>query len=72
MSWKPEVKVDGKWSRNALVFATQIEAEKNALDLMGRWMLVEDSRAVEVDEPVNYSYHDRHLIPVAVTQETAS
>jgi hypothetical protein len=23
MSWKPEVFVEGKWSRNALVFATK-------------------------------------------------
>ena len=56
MSWKPEVKVDGKWSRNGLVFATEQEAKDNAYDLMCRWFLVADSRAVEVDEPVNYTY----------------
>lgn len=56
MAWKPEVFVEGKWSRNGLVFATKEEAEDNALSLMWRWTLVQDSRAVEVDEPVNYRW----------------
>lgn len=56
MAWKPEVKVAGRWSRNGLVFGTKEEAEQNAKDLMCRWMAVEDSRAVEVDETVNYAY----------------
>jgi hypothetical protein len=64
MSWKPEVFVEGKWSRNGLVFATQKEAEENAADLMMRWFAVQDSRAVEVDEPVNSTYRDRQLITV--------
>jgi hypothetical protein len=64
MSWKPEVFVEGKWSRNALVFATKEEAEANAKDLMMRWFAVQDSRAVEVDEPVNHTYRDQHLIAV--------
>lgn len=54
MSWKPEVFVEGKWSRNGLVFATEAEAAQSARDLMWRWMNVQDHRAVEVDEPVNY------------------
>jgi hypothetical protein len=61
MSWKPEVLVDGNWSRNGLVFATQEEAENNARDLMMRWWSVQDSRAAEVDEPVNYIYRDGQL-----------
>ena len=56
MAWKPEVKVDGEWSQNALVFATKEEAEANARNLMSRWMLVTDSRAVEVDAKVNYRW----------------
>jgi len=56
MSFKPEVFVQGKWSQNGLAFATQAEAEANARDLMGRWMLVENSRAVESDQPVNYKW----------------
>jgi hypothetical protein len=26
-----------------------------------RWTLVRDTRVVEVDDPVNYTYHDRKL-----------
>jgi len=55
---------DGPWSRNGLVFATKQEAEENARDLMMRWMMVEDSRAAEVDEPVNYQYVDRKLVHI--------
>lgn len=54
MSWKPEVLVDGQWSQNAVVFATEEEAVYSAKELMSRWMLVCDSRAVESDMPVNY------------------
>jgi hypothetical protein len=57
MSWAPEVQVagnGGKWSRNSLRFATQAEAELSAFCLMLRWTLVEDFRATEADEPVNY------------------
>jgi len=61
-AYKPEVFVEGKWCRNALVFATREEAEQNASDLMWRWMNVQDSRAVEVDEPrVTHTYHGREL-----------
>jgi hypothetical protein len=62
MAWKPEVFVEGKWSRNALVFATQDEAERNARDLFRRWMLCENSRAVEVDEKPNYVFTDDGLL----------
>jgi len=56
MAWKPEVEVDGKFSRNALVFETKQEAEDNAKALMWRWTTVTDSRAVEVNERVNYKW----------------
>lgn len=62
MSWKPEVEVNGQWSRNALVFETQEEAETSARELFGRWMLTTGYRAVEVDEPVNYSLVNGELI----------
>lgn len=61
MSWKPEVKVNGTFTRNGLVFETKEEAELNGLLLMSRWMLVEEYRAVEVDEPVNYKMVDGEL-----------
>lgn len=58
MSWKPEVLVQGTWSRNGVAFTTRTEALASARDLMGRWLLVEDCRAVESDEPVNYAIVD--------------
>ena len=61
MSWKPEVLVSGKWSRNGLVFATQKEAHDNALALSDRWYMVDDVRSVEVDDPVNYRWVDGKL-----------
>lgn len=66
MSFKPEVQTDssGKWYGNALAFATRKEAEDNAVDLMMRWMLVRDTRAVESAEPVNYAYVDHQLVEV--------
>jgi len=64
MSWKPEVEVMGTFCRNALVFATRKEAEANAKALMWRWTLVTDSRAVEVDEPVNYKWENSSLVQV--------
>lgn len=66
MSWKPEVIADssGKWFGNSLRFATREEAEANASDLMDRWFSVTASRAVESDDPVNYSYTEGTLKPV--------
>lgn len=63
MSWKPEVRIVGEsgWHGNALRFATEQEARENASDLSRRWMLVNGTRAVESDEPVNYTYHDGEL-----------
>jgi hypothetical protein len=54
MSWKPEVLVEGKWSGNGMAFATKEEAEAWGVDLLRRWIVPRDSRAVESDEPVNY------------------
>jgi hypothetical protein len=54
MSWKPEVFVDGEWGGNAMAFATKEEAEEWARDLLNRWFVPTDSRAVESDEEVNY------------------
>lgn len=64
MSWKPEVKVDGKWSQNALVFETEAEAEANARDLLNRWFFATDSRAVESELPPNYRWIDDQLVRI--------
>ena len=55
-SWKPEVRTgtDPKFYQNSLAFATKEEAEFSAKDLMRRWFLVVECRAVESDQPVNY------------------
>src|SRR5580765_889309 len=62
-SYKPEVIADssGKWCDNGLRFATKVEAELNVADLMNRWYAVRETRVVESDEPVNYTYHNGQL-----------
>lgn len=57
-SWKPEVitEPDGKWSSNALRFATKDEALGYAQDLYARWTLVRQWRAVECDDPVTSTW----------------
>lgn len=54
MSWAPEVMVEGKWAGNAIRFATKEEAELYGIDLLLRWFVPTDSRAVESADPVNY------------------
>jgi hypothetical protein len=70
MSWKPQVFLEGKWSGNGLAFATKQEAEENASDLLMRWFVPTDSRAIESDEPVNYSYADRKLVRIVAEGES--
>jgi hypothetical protein len=55
MSWKAEVIADnsGKWSTNALRFATEAEAIGCAKDLYARWTMVREYRATEREDPVN-------------------
>ena len=57
-SWKPEVLVDGKWGANGLAFRTEQEAKTWASDLLMRWFVPTDSRAVESDEEPNYEIVD--------------
>lgn len=63
-NWKPEVEVEGEWSQNALVFATEPEALAYAKDLYNRWFLTTGFRAVKVDadtNPVNYRWTETGL-----------
>lgn len=69
MSYKPEVFVDNQWSQNNLAFATKEEAEASAFDLMNRWLLVQDYRAVESNQPVNWQIVDNVMTPVEATSE---
>lgn len=71
-NWKPEVQTgnDENWYGNALVFATQKEAEYSAKDLFDRWLLCVNHRAVETDDPVNYRIDWDSREMVAVKNET--
>ena len=62
-SFAPQVQTDntGKFYGNALRFATYQEAEDNAQDLAGRWMLVRTTQVVESDDPVNYKWVNNAL-----------
>lgn len=63
MSWKPEVIADssGEWCGNGLRFATEQEARDNVFNLSMRWIAVRETRVVESEEPVNYTYHNGEL-----------
>jgi hypothetical protein len=66
-SWRPEVIADssGKWIGNSLRFATEAEALANAHNLMMRWFAVQETRAAESDDAVNYAWDkERGLIAV--------
>lgn len=69
MSYKPEVFVDNQWANNNCAFATKKEAEASAFDLMNRWLLVTDYRAVESDQPVNWKIIDGVMSPVSAPSE---
>ena len=55
-SYKPEVLVDGKWSTNALRFATKTEAEASVKELMSRWWVPTDGRATECNDSVTHRF----------------
>lgn len=67
MSWKPEVIADnsGKWSANGLAFATKEEAEISVANLAMRWTAVRETRVVESDQPVNFSFLNNQLKAVS-------
>ncbi len=68
MSLKPSVSTDGgqTFNQNALAFATEAEALAFATDLFNRWLSCTDYRAVESDEPVNYTFKNGVLEIVGV------
>lgn len=64
MSYKPEVYVQDEWSANGCAFETKEEAEAAAFDIMNRWILVQDYRAVESDQPVNFRFKAGELTAI--------
>lgn len=59
-SYAPEVQCDnsGNWYGNALRFPSELEAQKNVLNLASRWTLVHNTRVVPSDDPPNYRWDD--------------
>jgi len=64
-SWKPEVKVEGKWATNGLRFATEVEAFESAMQTRMRWWMVDDVRATESEDAVNYQMTEGKLVAVS-------
>lgn len=66
VSYKPEVIADssGKWTSNAVRFASETEAQIYVVDLSMRWTSVRDTRVVESDDPVTYELVDGHARPI--------
>ena len=67
-SWKPEVLVNGKWATNGLRFATEVEAYESAVQTQIRWWMVEDVRAAESEDPVNYRIAQGKLTAVELVE----
>jgi hypothetical protein len=65
-SYKPEVVADssGKWTSNAVRFASETEAQIYVIDLSMRWSSVRDTRVVESDDPVTYEFVDGRARPL--------
>ena len=58
MSFKSEVLVSGKWENNACRYATEDEAIDAGRELLSRWYVPTDSRAVPSEDEVNYEFKD--------------
>ncbi len=59
--WITEVFAEGKWSRNAIVWPDEHSAKQAGADLLSRWMVPTDYRAVQVDEEPNRPTWDEHV-----------
>lgn len=56
MSWQCEIFAEGEWVGNGLRFATEQEALNSGSELMSRWWVARDCRAVLTNDPVNYRF----------------
>lgn len=70
-SYAPQVIADGsgRWTGNQLRFPTEAEALAYVHDLMMRWVLVTDTRAMPTDDPATDRFLDGRLskvMPVSV------
>jgi hypothetical protein len=66
-SYAAEVIADasGKWSGNALRFATESEARDYVHDLAARWFLVTDTRVIKSADPVSHTFENGSLEAVS-------
>jgi hypothetical protein len=62
MAWKTEVHTSDGWNTNALVFATEKEAVDYGHELLSRWWVPDDSRAVESADAVNYKFENGRAV----------
>lgn len=53
MGFKQEVLVSGTWSRDGIVWPDEASALSAGSNLLSRWFVPTDHRAVEVDEEPN-------------------
>lgn len=60
-SWKCEVHAEGEWVSNGLRFATEQEALNYGTDLLSRWFLPDDHRAVQSEDQPNYRWNGSSL-----------
>lgn len=67
MSWKMEFFADNEWVGNGIRYATEQEAIDAGTELLSRWFVPSDSRAVGSDEPVNYKFENWHNVPLDKT-----
>ena len=59
--WITEVCCQGTWSRNAIVWPDKHSAKQAGADLLSRWMVPTDYRAVQVDEEPNRPTWDEYV-----------
>lgn len=59
--FKTEVLTQGSWTANGVVWPDRESAEKAGVDLLSRWTVPEDSRAVPTDEEPNRPTWDEHV-----------
>jgi hypothetical protein len=61
MSWQAEMQaVAGDWATNGMYFATEQEARDYGKELLSRWFGAKDTRPIQSNEPVNYTFDWTH------------
>jgi hypothetical protein len=65
-SFKMEVHTpqDNAWSSNSMRYATEAEAVEAGKELLSRWFVPDDSRAVPSEDPVNSKFDFEACRPV--------